>query len=289
MLHLTRTASLAFAVSAVGVSSAVGQTSLVDLLRQHDVVVDNRGIEGAFDDGAEPSPVTNRTGKLTGGLAPGALAAPLAILRSGSLRERREAAYAFGILAGRWSGFPTYIPASELAAGISGLLELIASPDRRARVAGSRVIGRVLAVHFDLVPEPYPNGVLDALFGLLNQSNDIEQLAAMDALGLIRASTAVNSLTERYWFYRKAEKRGLAGGALEALTRIGDPSTKAIVEQLVTDRWAEGNDPTALAALFARARFLNDGSMLAIRQTLDRKSRRIQAAQYLGELTPSVR
>ena len=45
----------------------------------------------------------------------------------------------------------------------------------------------------------------------------------MDALGLLRESTAVPSLTERYAFYRDADRRALAGGALEALARIGDP------------------------------------------------------------------
>lgn len=274
-----RTASFALAFGVIGVSSASAQISLADLLREHKIVLDGRGVEGAFDDGQEPSPL---------GVRPGALAMPLAVLRSGSLRERTEAAYAFGALAGE-SG--RYIPDfADRTAAVSALVELIASPDRRARIAGARVIGRVLAVHFDLVPEPYPNGVLDALFELLNQSNETEQLAAMDALGLIRASTAVTSLTERYWYYRNVNRRALAGGALEALARIGDPSTIAIVKRLVTDRWGEGKDATALAVAFARARLLNDGSSMAvIRQAMDDKSRRIQAIRYSHEFAPSIR
>lgn len=283
-----RNAGLALAFSAIGLSSAVAQTSLVDLMRQHGVELDRRGIEGAFDTDQQIEPINNRTGKLTGGLAPGAFALPLAILRSGSLRERTEAAYAFGILAGRWNGFPSSAADADIAAGISAVLELTASEERRSRVAGARVLGRVLAVHKDLPPDPYPNGVLDALFGLLNQDNEIEQLAAMDALGLMRASSAVVSLTERYSYYRNANKRELAGGALEALARIGDPSTIAIVKQLVNDRWAEGKDATALAVLFARARLLG-GGMLPIRQTYDKdKSRRVQAARYMRELSPAI-
>ncbi len=102
-----------------------------------------------------------------------------------------------------------------------------------------------------------------ALFALLNQDNEIEQLAAMDALGLLRETSAVTSLTERYHFYRDGNKRALAGGALEALARIGDPSTIEIVKQLAGDQWAEGKDATALAVAFARERLLKDGSIAA--------------------------
>lgn len=278
MMLSVRRASFALAFGVIGVSSAPAQISLADLLREHTIVLDGRGVAGAFDDGHEPSPL---------GVRPGALAMPLAVLRSGSLRERTEAAYAFGALAGesgRYSGF------ADRTAAVSALVELIASPDRRARIAGARVIGRVLAVRFDLAIEPYPNGVLEALFALLNQNNEVEQLAAMDALGLIRASTAVTSLTERYWYYRNVNRRALAGGALEALARISDPSTIAIVKQLVTDHWGDGKDATALAVAFARARLLNDASSMAvIRQAMDDKSRRIQAIRYSHELTPSVR
>jgi hypothetical protein len=277
MLHLTRAASFALAVGAIGVSSAVAQTSLADLMKQHGVVLDSRGTEGAFDDNA-------RTG-----LAPGALALPLAILRSGSLRERTDAAYAFGIVAGNSTGFPPVAADREVAVGVSAMLELIASPDGRARVAAARVLGRVLHVHRDLKPGRYPDGVLAALFGLLNQDSEIEQLAAMDALGLMRVSSAVTSLTERYWYYRNAKKRALAGGALEALVRIGDPSTIAIVKQLVNDRWGEGKDATALVVAYARVRFLDDRAAGdVIGRAWDEQSRRHQAMRYSQELMRAV-
>ena len=127
-------------------------------------------------------------------------------------------------------------------------------------------------------------GLADALFALFNRSNEIEQLAAMDALGLMRQVSAVASLTERYQFYRQANKRALAGGALEALARIGDPSSHAIVQAVMTDKWGEGRDATALAVAFARERLLKDGSIAIIRQAADDRSRRAQALGYLAEL-----
>jgi hypothetical protein len=130
--------------------------------------------------------------------------------------------------------------------------------------------------------------MLDGLFALFNQDDQIEILVAMDALGLLREISAVASLTERYHFYRQGNKRSLAGGALEALARIGDPSTTAIVKQLAGDRWADGKDATALAAAYARERMLRDGSIAVIRQALNDKSHRDQARGYLIELGAPV-
>jgi hypothetical protein len=110
----------------------------------------------------------------------------------------------------------------------------------------------------------------------------------MDALGLLREPSAVASLTERYYFYREGGKRALAGGALEALARIGDPSTTDVVKLLAGDKFAEGKDATALAVAFARARILKDGSIAVIQQALDDKSRRDQARGYLAELGAPV-
>ena len=82
--------------------------------------------------------------------------------------------------------------------------------------------------------------MVDGLFALLNRDSQVEQLAAMDAIGLLREASAVSSLSERYQFYRKNDNRALAGGALEALARIGDPSSVVMVRQLTGDKWAEG-------------------------------------------------
>jgi hypothetical protein len=167
---------------------------------------------------------------------------------------------------------------------------MMASEDRSSRVAGARVAGRVFAAPFDrsAAKPVVPTGMIAALFALLNQERDLDQLAAMDALGLMREASAVASLTERYAFYRDSGQRALAGGALEALARIGDPSTLAILQQLSSDRWADGRDATALAVAFARERLLKDGSIAMIRQAADDKSRRNQARGYLAELGAAV-
>ena len=81
----------------------------------------------------------------------------------------------------------------------------------------------------------------------------------------------VTSLTERYHFYREDGRRALAGGALEALARIGDPSTVEHRQALVGDKWAEGNDATALAVAFARERLLKDGSIAVMQQAARRQ------------------
>jgi hypothetical protein len=122
------------------------------------------------------------------------------------------------------------------------------------------------------------------LFALLNRDSEVDQLVAMDALGLTRTVAAVSSLTERYHFYRDAGRRALAGGALEALARIGDRSTMAIVQALTGDSWSAGSDATALVVAFARERMLRDGSVAVIRGAADERARRAQALGYLAEL-----
>jgi len=269
-----RVACLALALVVFGATAAPAQTALLyDLMVRYGVQLPDKSFERAFDEGLTPAvPVM-----------PGAFATALAMLSSSIGDDRIDAAYAFGILTGR-SGAAASPP--ELAAAGQALAQMMASGDRRSRIAGARVAGRVFASPIAPgVPGPVvPTGVTEALFSLLNASHETELLAAMDAVGLLREYQAVASLTERYTYYRTAGKRALAGGALEALARIGDPSTTAIVQALVGDRWAEGRDPTALAVAFARERMLRDGSIAIIRKALDDKSRRSQARGYLVEL-----
>ncbi len=257
-------------------SLAAAQPVLLGLMQRHGVSLSERGFEGAFDEGVAPMIA----------VAPGSFAAPLAMLFTSTGGDRIAAAYAFGILAGR-SGRAA-APAEVADAG-EALVQMIGSEDREARIAGARVAGRMFAVPFTAAAvNVRAPGLADALFALLNRSNETEQLAAMDALGLVREPHAVPALTERYYFYREAKKRSLAGGALEALARIGDPSSTAIVQVLATDSWAEGKDATALAVAFARQRLLKDGSIAVIQQALDNKSRRAQARGYLAELSTPV-
>ena len=266
----------ALAVIALGVCEAAAQSNLVELLQRHGVMVQG-GLDAAFDAHVAP----------TVPLAPGSFATPLALLTSAAGNERINGAYAFGVLAGRSGRAASQ---QELAAAGQALVAMIGSEDRRSRVAGARVAGRLFAVSFDpsVAPPVPPPGLIDALYVLLNFDHEIDQLVAMDALGQLREVGATRSLMERYRFYRDRNRRALAGGALEALTRIGDVSVMHIVRELTTDRWADGRDATALAVAFARERMLRDGSIAMIRQALDDRSRRDQARGYLAELGAPV-
>ena len=267
----------AVVVAAAGPAGA--QPMLTELMTRHGITLPGKSFEAAFDAGLTPAvPVT-----------PGAFAVPLAMLTAGNGDDQISAAYAFGILAGRSgkAAAPT-----ELASAGQALVQMIASKNRRTRIAGARVAGRVFALPFEAPMRQagvaksgsLPAGLVDGLFLMLNQKNDVEQLAAMDAFGLIRERDAVSALTERYSFHRKGGDRSLAGGALEAMARIGDPSSVDLVKQVVADGWGEGRDATALAVAFARERLLRDGSIAVLRQALDDKARRAQARSYLIEL-----
>jgi hypothetical protein len=267
-----RAASLALAVGVSGAPDASGQTMLLEVLTRHGVHLPDGSFERGFDEGMAPATA----------VTPGSFATPLAMMTSTGGNDRIAAAFAFGILAGR-AGRAASQP--ELNAAGGALVAMLGAADRRSRIAGARVAGRIFTVPFDArVFTPVPAGLVDALYALLNRENELEQLAAMDALGVMRQVAAVTSLTERYYFYRDSRKRALAGGALEALTRIGDASTIELVKMLTADTFAEGRDATALAVAFARERMLRDGSVAILRQALDDPSRRAQALGYLSEL-----
>jgi hypothetical protein len=275
---LTRQAAgFALALSVTSVSAVFAQPALVDVLARHGIQAKSGAFDVAFDANASPAiPVT-----------PGSFATPLAVLTSTAGVEQIDGAYAFGILAGR-SGRAA--SSQELMAAGQALTAMIGSAERRSRIAGARVAGRIFAAPYDrsAVRPVQPAGLTEAIFGMLNLDAEIDQLAAMDALGLLSEPTAVASLTDRYHYYRDGNKRSLAGGALEALARIGDPSTTAIVKMVAADRWADGKDATALAVAFARERMLKDGSIAMIQQAVGDKSRGHQARGYLAELGAPV-
>ncbi len=264
-------------VCLLGAQTASAQDMLVDVLTRHGVMPSDRGPEGSFDEGSLPTIPTQA----------GAFAVPLAVLLSDKGADQIKAAYTFGILSGRYG---RSVPAAELTAAGESLVQMIVSANRKSRIAGARVAGRVFAMPLTVgaPTAPRPTGLIDALFAMLNGDDEREQLAAMDSLGLLREPRAVPSLTERYNFYRANKKRVLAGGALEALARIGDASITDIVKVLVTDKWSEGNDVTALAVAFARERMLRDGSSAVLQQALSDKNRRMQARWYLAELGTTV-
>lgn len=258
-------------------TTADAQPILGEVMARHGIELPGKSFEAGFDAGLVP----------TVPVGPGSFATPLAMLSAAAGGDRVAAAYAFGMLAGRSA---TAASPAELAAAGQALVQMIGSGDRRSRIAGARVAGRVLAASFDPggVRPPLPAGLSNGLFSLLNQPNEYEELAAMDALGLIRDVTAVVALTERYTFHRTGGRRALAGGAIEALARIGDVSSVELIKTVAADRWAEGRDATALAVAFARERLLKDGSIVTIQQAADDKSRRVQARGYLQELGAPV-
>ena len=162
---------------------------------------------------------------------------------------------------------------------------MMVSQDRKTRIVGARVLGRAFAAPFDSQARAaMPQGTIEALYQMWNSDNDTEQLAAMDALGQLRERASLAALAERYNFYRDEKKRALAGGAVEAMARIGDPSSAEFVKRLAADPWSEGKDATALAVAFARERLLKDGAINVLRQAMDDKRRHGQARGYLAEL-----
>lgn len=270
-----RAAGLVLAIGALSVSAAAAQ-SINEVMTRHGITV-RGGAAAAFDSHTTPTvPVT-----------PGSLAIPLATLTAGSGTDQINGAYAFGVLAGL-SGRAA--SAQELAAAGQVLVQMIGSDDRRTRIAGTRVAGRVFAAPFDRsgARPVLPPGLTDALFAVLNREANDDQLVGMEALGLIRERSAAQALTDRYYFYREQNRRAMAGGALEAIARIGEASAAAIVKQVAAEKFAEGKDATALAVAFARERVLKDGSIAIIQQALEERSRRDQARGYLTELGAPV-
>jgi hypothetical protein len=253
-------------------ADATAQPVLIEVMELYGLELPGNDFEKAFDSGMAP----------TVPLTPGGFATAVGMLEVETGSNRIAAAYAFGILAGRSARGAS---PEELAVVAHALRRMVVADDRRTRIAGARVAGRVLAASFDArTRPPVPAGLVDGLFAMLNRGNEQEQLAAMDGLGLLRETTAVAALHERFAFYRDDGRRALAGGALEALARIGDASSIPLVKQLVGDKFAEGNDPTMLVVWFARDRLLNDGSISVIREAATGRRLAAQARGYLEEL-----
>jgi hypothetical protein len=236
------------------------------------VDVPRGGPEAAFDAGLTgPAPIP-----------PGAIS--MLIVGMGPVGDaaRIRNAYAFGVLAGR-SARP--VPPGELAGAGVALLNMIVSEDRSTRIAGSRVAGRVYAKPIDGGPIPVrPRGLLEAVVLLLNATNEREQMAAMEATGLLGETAALPALTDIYTRSRAANKRELAGAALEAIVRIGDPQSASLAAELATDAWGDRDDATGLTVAFARERYLKDGSAKRLQEAAADRRLGPQARAYLAEL-----
>jgi len=232
------------------------------------------GAQGAFEAGVVPSaPV------------PPAVFEPLArALGDVNPGVRVNAAYAIGVLA---AANAAVIPAATAPLLASGLGTMLISPDAAVRIAGARAAGRafraptvVSIAKIAGIDQTLSNG----LIGLMNQATVEEQSAAMQALGLIRDGRGLQSLADRFTFYRAEGPRELALVALEAIARLAHPASEDLVRRLAADSWANHDDDTALTVAFARERHLHDGSIAQI-QAAARKSRtRARAEGYLTEL-----
>ena len=102
------------------------------------------------------------------------------------------------------------------------LIKALDHYDPAIRAAAARVIGRlrVTAASTDLIKT-------------VNDSQQPVRFAAMRALGDIKERTAITALTEQLEHYRKGEG---AWSALDALAKIGDPSSVPHFQSRLTDR-----------------------------------------------------
>lgn len=259
---------LAAAATTLGAQAPDGTA----ILRAAGVDVPRTGAEGAFDAGLSgPSPVP-----------PGAFPTLMVGMGPVGPRARVRNAYAFGVLAGRSA---RGVPVGELSGAGIALLQMIVADDRPTRIAGTRVAGRVFATPIDGRPAPpRPAGLVEAVLLMLNVQNAAEQGAAMEAIGLLGETAAVPTLTELHRAYRERNNREMAGRALEALVRIGQPQTEALVRTLATDGWGDKDDATGLAVAYARERYLADGSRTRLEAARDHKTLGPTARAYLAEL-----
>ncbi len=127
-------------------------------------------------------------------------------------RVRLEAIYATGVIA----------KAPLAPEQVEKLTKALDHYDPAIRAAAARVIGRIN------VP-----GTGDALLKAVNDSQADVRYASMRALGAIKDARAVTSLNEQLVFYKKGEG---AWSALDALARIGSPSSIPVFRERMVDK-----------------------------------------------------
>ncbi|MDP1571980.1 MAG: HEAT repeat domain-containing protein, partial [Vicinamibacterales bacterium] len=200
------------------------------------------------------------------------------------------------------------------------LLVMLGAPEPAVRLTGARVAGRLFRAPLPGDDTPaaraLPVTVGDALIALLNQPTALERLVAMESLGLARDVRAVSALTERHAYHVRNGPALERAATLDALARIGHPSSLELFTAALDDRWdalrqlgyeglarladrdgaaaALGARPrdrrahVALAHAFARARLLAGEGMRDIIEALGASATRAQARGYLLELGGAV-
>jgi HEAT repeat protein len=127
-------------------------------------------------------------------------------------RVRSEAIYAVGVVAR---------PPLDAAAA-EQLTKALDHYDPSIRAAAARVIGRLKVASAG-----------DALIKAVNDSQAEVRYAAMRALGYIHETRAIDALQQQLAFYKKGEG---AWSALDALARIGAPSSVPVFKQYLGDK-----------------------------------------------------
>lgn len=258
------------------------------------------------------SAVPAETAFSSGPLAIGSRTVPtevLAALRNAvgddNPRVGLEALYAFGALAPAPGGDERR---QLLRASGPQLVALLGRSDPADRYAAVRVLGRVFEKRPD--DDPVDEAVGDAVITALNDRDRAVYSAAMEALGSMRYSRAVQALTDLFAYHGKGDQAGAAldalarianaastplfvaqlqspmpsfrGMAVEGLARSGDKTKLADIQSALR---SERNDGVLLAVAFASV-MLSDASIDRLGEALVRPRLRDQARQYLREAAP---
>jgi HEAT repeat protein len=220
-----------------------------------------------------------------------------------ALKIRLAAAYALGVLAAPALGPMSGTAAPSVEKDLAASLAHVDSPTREvvARVAG-RIFESSSSVRVAHV-------VGDALITAMNDPDPLVRRWAMDSLGRMRYSLAVQALHDRASFYSKGEE---AAAALHALARIAAPLSASVFRTLLTNGYMpfrviaiEGlarigdtaalpeiaqsaasarNENVSLAAAFAQLLLKQTQDPTPIAQALARNDTLVQARVYLAEL-----
>jgi HEAT repeat protein len=182
------------------------------------------------------------------------LTALRAASRDTTPRVALEALYAFGTLAPQSGGAERR---ELLRASGPDLAAMLGAPDQGVRFAAIRVLGRL----FEKRPQddPIETTVGDAVITALNEKDRPMREAAIQTLGAMRYERAVQALTDLYQYFRRGD---LAGTTLDALARIGHPSSVPLFTAALTGKdsafkaiaiegLARTRDATNLAAIEA--------------------------------------
>jgi HEAT repeat protein len=181
-----------------------------------------------------------------------------------------ESLYALGTLATEPSGGRRRTMLREIGPDLAAMA---GARTPEFRYAAIRVIGRL----FERRAEDGPIDPMlgDALVSVLNDNDRGIRGVAMQALGAARYERAIAALTEQFQYFGRGE---LAAAALEALARIGHPSSTPIFAAEL----AKGRDAFKALAIDGLARVGDRARHASIEKALagDRNDRVLLAASF---------